>query len=85
MNWIVHLLWVVANYTLLEHKHTCIMTKRFLSSLKTQNNILTMAARPIFIQNWARDHLDKIVEELFSNKVRIHGQKRTCGDFKNLT
>ena len=41
-----------------------------------------MAARPIFIQNWARDHLDKIVDELFSSKVRIRGQKRVCSDFK---
>ena len=82
MNWIVHLLWVVANYTLLEHKRTFIMKKRFLCPLKTQHNILTMAARPIFIQNWARDHLDKIVDELFSSKVRIHGQKRVCSDFK---
>ena len=82
MNWIVHLLWVVAYYTLLEHKRTCIMKKRFLRSLKTQRNIFTIAARPIFIQNWARDHLDKIVDELFSSKVRIHGQKRVCSDFK---
>ena len=82
MNWIVHLLWVVANYTLLEHKRTCIMKKRFLCSLKTQHNILTMAARPIFIQNWARDRLDKIVAELFPSKVRIHVQKRVCVEFK---
>ena len=82
MNWIVHILWVVANYTLLEHKRTCIMKNVFSVLSKHSITFLTMAARPIFIQNWARDHLDKIVDELFSSKVRIHGQKSVCSDFK---